>query len=249
MLKHEHMVKIGNFFFHYRNGLLPILFLLILVPSPELFSNPTIALIIGLGISVMGQLIRAVTIGLEYIIRGGKDRKIYAKDLVTTGMFSHCRNPLYVGNIAVSIGMAVASNSVLFFSVITPVILFIYTAIVMAEEDFLRNKFGEAYKEYARDVNRWVPNPKGITKTLESHKFAWRRMLLKEYNATFTGSLLGILLIMKAVYEHPAQYGDFSEKITTFVIIIVALTFTYLFVRFLKKTHRLDIEPDKHSIN
>jgi len=233
------MIKIGNFFFHNRNGLLPAFFLLILVPSRELFSNPTIALIIGLGISVMGQIIRGTTIGLVYIIRGGQNRKIYANDLVTTGIFSHCRNPLYVGNIAVGIGMGIASNSLFFFSVITPLILFVYIAIVAAEENFLRNKFGEAYNEYANDVNRWIPNLRGITKTFESHKFAWKRVLLKEYNSTFSGSLLGILLIMKAMYQHPAQYGDFSEKIIAFSVIIAALTLTYLFVRFLKKSNRV----------
>lgn len=236
------MVKIGNFFFHYRNGLLPVFFLLILVPSQELFSNPTIALCLGLGISIIGQLIRGLTIGLVYIIRGGQNRKIYAQDLVTTGIFSHCRNPLYVGNILVSVGMGVASNSVLFFSVITPLILFVYIAIVAAEENFLRNKFGAAYDEYTKDVNRWVPNLKGITKTFGSHNFAWKRVLLKEYNSTYTGSLLGILLIMKAVYEHQDQYGDFQEKVLTFGIIIGALTLTYLFVRFLKKSQRLQAD-------
>ncbi|HPW62164.1 MAG TPA: hypothetical protein PLJ13_07710 [Cyclobacteriaceae bacterium] len=100
------MVKIGNFLFHYRNVLLPVFFLLILVPAPELFQNPTIALVIGLGISIAGQLIRFITIGLVYIIRGGQNRKVYAQDLVTTGIFSHCRNPLYVGNIAVELAWA-----------------------------------------------------------------------------------------------------------------------------------------------
>ena len=157
------MIRIGNFFFHYRNVLLPISFLLILVPSPELFQNPTIALVLGLGISIAGQLIRFMTIGLVYIIRGGANRKIHAEDLVTTGIFFHCRNPLYVGNIAVSIGMAIASNSVLFFSFIAPFIIFVYIAIVLAEEDFLRKKFGAAFDQYTKDVNRWVPSLKGIS--------------------------------------------------------------------------------------
>jgi len=233
------MVKIGNFFFHYRNGLLPVFFLLILVPSPELFKNPTLALLIGLGISLSGQIIRFTTIGLVYIIRGGQNRKIYAKDLVTTGIFAHCRNPLYVGNIAVAIGMGVASNSILFFSVITPLILFVYISIVIAEEDFLRNKFGEAYDGYAKDVNRWIPNLKGIGATFQSHDFAWKRVILKEYNSTYTGTLLGILLIMKAFYEHPTQYGDFHGHTVSFAVIIITLTALYLFVRFLKKSHRL----------
>lgn len=233
------MVKIGNFLFHYRNVLLPVFFLLILVPAPELFQNPTIALVIGLGISIAGQLIRFITIGLVYIIRGGQNRKVYAQDLVTTGIFSHCRNPLYVGNIAVGIGMGVASNSVLFFSVITPLIIFTYIAIVAAEENFLRGKFGSAYDEYAKDVNRWLPNLKGISNTFKAHQFNWKRVLLKEYNSTFTGTLLGIMLIMKAHYEHPELYGDIQEKLTLFGIIILAVTIVYLFTKFLKKTHRL----------
>lgn len=233
------MVKIGNFLFHYRNVLLPVFFLLILVPAPELFQNPTIALVIGLGISIAGQLIRFLTIGLVYIIRGGQNRKVYAQDLVTTGIFSHCRNPLYVGNIAVGIGMGVASNSVLFFSVITPLIIFTYIAIVAAEENFLRGKFGSAYDEYTKDVNRWIPNLKGISNTFKAHQFNWKRVLLKEYNSTFTGTLLGIMLIMKANYEHPELYGDFQQKLTMFGIIILAVTAVYLFTKFLKKTHRL----------
>ena len=233
------MVKIGNFLFHYRNVLLPVFFLLILVPAPELLQNPTIALVIGLGISIAGQLIRFLTIGLVYIIRGGQNRKVYAQDLVTTGIFSHCRNPLYVGNIAVGIGMGVASNSVLFFSVITPLIIFTYIAIVAAEENFLRGKFGSAYDEYAKDVNRWLPNLKGISNTFKAHQFNWKRVLLKEYNSTFTGTLLGIMLIMKAHYEHPELYGDIQEKLTLFGIIILAVTIVYLFTKFLKKTHRL----------
>jgi Phospholipid methyltransferase len=184
-------------------------------------------------------LIRFLTIGLVYIIRGGQNRKVYAQDLVTTGIFSHCRNPLYVGNILVGIGMGVASNSVLFFSVITPLIIFTYIAIVAAEENFLRGKFGQAYDEYANDVNRWLPNLKGISKTFKAHQFNWRRVLLKEYNSTFTGTLLGIMLIMKAHYEHPELYGDIQEKLTLFGIIILAVTAVYLFTKFLKKTHRL----------
>jgi protein-S-isoprenylcysteine O-methyltransferase Ste14 len=233
------MVKIGNFLFHYRNILLPVFFLLILVPAPELFQNPTLALVIGLGISIAGQLIRFLTIGFVYIIRGGQNRKVYAQDLVTTGIFSHCRNPLYVGNIAVGIGMGVASNSVLFFSVITPLIIFIYIAIVAAEENFLRGKFGSAYDEYANDVNRWFPKLKGITTTFKAHQFNWKRVLLKEYNSTFTGTLLGIMLIMKAHYQHPELYGSIQEKLPLFILIIAAVTIIYLFIKFLKKTHRL----------
>ncbi|MES1225424.1 MAG: isoprenylcysteine carboxylmethyltransferase family protein, partial [Bacteroidota bacterium] len=148
------MVKLGNFLFRNRNGLFPVFYLMLFVPSPEVFNNPVTAMIIGFIITLCGQLIRVVTIGLAYIIRGGKDRRVYAEDLVTTGIFSHSRNPLYVGNILILVGLGVASNSLLFMVVFTPLFLFFYQAIVMAEEDFLFHKFGEQYNEYRRKVNR-----------------------------------------------------------------------------------------------
>ena len=87
------MIQIGNFFFKYRNLLFILLYLALFIPSSPIFSPEVFGesyylwpIIIGLVITVTGQLIRGVTIGLAYIIRGGKDGKVYAEDLVTTGL-------------------------------------------------------------------------------------------------------------------------------------------------------------------
>jgi protein-S-isoprenylcysteine O-methyltransferase Ste14 len=123
------MITIGNFFFKYRNWLFIILYLLLFVPSPPLFSGKVFGpdyylwpIIIGLLITITGQAIRGATIGLAYIIRGGKEGKVYAEELVTTGIFSHCRNPLYVGNILMLLGVgcylilySIQASSCLFF--------------------------------------------------------------------------------------------------------------------------------------
>lgn len=209
------------------------------MPSPDLFTNPTTALVIGFSVSIIGQLIRFLTIGLVYIIRGGQNRRIHAEGLVTSGIFSHCRNPLYVGNIGVAIGMGIASNSILFFSFITPMILFIYITIVAAEENFLRNKFGSEYDAYTGKVNRWLPNLNGIFETFKAHNFSWKRVLLKEYNSTYVGIMLGLLLVLKAHYKHPEFYGNFQDMLTVFGIWMIGITVIYLFVKVLKKTHIL----------
>lgn len=107
------MISIGNFFFKYRNNLFIFLYLLLFVPSPLLFSPDKFGekyylfpIILGLFITISGELIRGLTIGLAYIIRGGRDKKVYAEKLVTEGLFNHCRNPLYVGNILMLLGQA-----------------------------------------------------------------------------------------------------------------------------------------------
>ena len=55
-------------------------------------------------IAMSGLAVRGVVIGLAYIKRGGLNKKVYAANLVTEGMFSVCRNPLYVGNMLIYTG-------------------------------------------------------------------------------------------------------------------------------------------------
>ncbi|MGZ8227708.1 MAG: methyltransferase family protein, partial [Methylococcaceae bacterium] len=138
------MIQIGNFFFKYRNWVFIPMYLALFMPSPELLAGEQRywLIFIGLFITVSGQVIRCATIGLAYIDRGGKDKKVYASRLVTEGIFKHCRNPLYIGNILKLVGIGVLSNSLLYVALFIPVFLFIFQAIVLAEENFLRSKFG-----------------------------------------------------------------------------------------------------------
>ena len=45
----------------------------------------------GALVSMSGQLLRVLVIGLVYITRGGQDRRVWANALVDGGMFGHCR--------------------------------------------------------------------------------------------------------------------------------------------------------------
>ena len=235
------MITIGNFFFKYRNWLFIILYLLLFVPSPPLFSEKVFGpdyylwpVIIGLLITITGQAIRGVTIGLAYIIRGGKEGKVYAEQLVTTGIFNHCRNPLYVGNILMLLGVGVLSNSLLYVGVIMPLFLIIYQAIVLAEENFLRNKFGASFDQYCSRVNRWIPSLKGISSTINSMHFKWKRWILKEYNTQYVW-LTGIVLILLLKYPQLTNYDE-SKRNLLLWILIPFLLLMYGLVRYLKKS-------------
>ncbi len=232
------MVKLGNILFHNRNWLFPLFYLILFIPSPEVFNNPVTAMIIGFAVALLGQIIRVITIGLVYIIRGGKNRRVYADTLVTTGIFSHCRNPLYVGNILILVGLGIASNSVIFMAIATPLFLFFYQAIVRAEENFLRNKFGEEFDAYCSRVHRWIPSLKGIGKTLESMTFKWKRVIIREYTSTYIWLTGAVLIVMKHFYNHEERF-DFQQNLNYFIVILIVLGVLYLFTRWLKKSKRL----------
>ncbi len=232
------MIQIGNFFFKYRNLLFILLYGLLFLPSPELFTEnifhaayKTWPLIIGLFVTVLGQAIRGATIGLAYIVRGGKDKKVYAEHLVSTGIFSHCRNPLYVGNILMLLGVGILANSLIYVAIIMPLFLFIYQAIVLAEENFLRGKFGADFDAYCSRVNRWIPSLKGIGATFSSMEFNWKRWVLKEYTTQFIW-LAGIALLIIRLYQ-------IEDVITNSIYAVIILAIGYAIVRYLKKSGKM----------
>ncbi|MCW3117217.1 MAG: S-isoprenylcysteine methyltransferase [Chitinophagaceae bacterium] len=232
------MVKLGNFLFRNRNGLFPIFYLMLFVPSKLVFHNPVTAMVIGFSVTLVGQLVRIATIGLVYIMRGGRNRRVYAEELVTTGIFAHCRNPLYVGNILILAGLGIASNSLIFMVVFLPLFLLFYQAIVMAEENFLENKFGEQYRDYRRKVNRWIPNLRGISKTISSMEFNWKRVVIREYNSTYIWMTGAVLIIVKHFYLHDEQF-DLTANLPLLTGILAGLLCLYLFARYLKKSKTL----------
>jgi protein-S-isoprenylcysteine O-methyltransferase Ste14 len=237
------MVRIGNFFFRVRNGLFPVAYVLLFVPSPPVFADYRTALLLGLAVAVLGQGVRAITIGLDYIIRGGRNRRVYAEKLVSGGIFAHCRNPLYVGNFLLLVGVGIASNSLLFLAAAIPFFAFAYWAIIAAEENFLRGKFGAEYDEYCARVNRIVPNFAGLSETLAGMRFNWRRLINVEYGTTY----LWMAALVLVTYMNARQAGEFTRHpggrwVLTVVLLVVSLG--YLAARIAKKTGRLEDPQD-----
>lgn len=233
------MVRLGNFFFRCRNGLFPAAYLLLFCPSPRLLNDAALAAALGLALALAGQGLRALTIGLAYIVRGGKNRQVYANALVQEGVFAHCRNPLYVGNFLILAGLGLVANSVLFAIIGIPFFLLAYSAIIAAEEDYLRRKFGQEFDEYCARVPRLVPHFAGLGQTLRDMRFHWQRLIVKEYGSTYAWTAGAILLMLKNYWIghdiHPAP----SWVIGTLLASLAFLTFLYGLARYLKKTQTL----------
>jgi len=235
------MIRLGNFLFKYRNLIFPLLFfLMILGTKPFLGNRQTDAWIYVTGfiIALGGQVIRALTIGLAYIVRGGRDKKVYADTLVTNGIFAHCRNPLYLGNILIVSGLGVVADSAVFYFIGIPFFVLAYMAIIKAEENFLSGKFGEDYRQYCGRVSSLIPDLSGIGTTLKSMTFNWRRLLVKEYGTTYAWITVMIVLIVKNQYIRNGH--ELSGPVIWFSSLsFIAATILYSVVRYLKKTRRL----------
>lgn len=222
------MVKIGNFLFHYRNILFPLFYAALFIPSADLMPT-SLSLIVGSLIILSGILVRSITIGLVYIVRGGSKRKIHAENLVTDGIYQVCRNPMYLGNLLLIFGFGIFANSILFAVLFFTLFCFIYAAIIKAEENFLSGKFGKEYMDYVGSTNALIPNLGRLPGAFAGRSLDFRRIVKKEYNSLFI-YFSGILLLL-LYYNH--------ISFISFVVWFITLLILYVMVRGLKKNKKL----------
>ena len=76
--------------------------------------------------------------------------------LVTTGVFSVSRNPLYLGGVCVLVGLALALNLAWVFVLLLPTLIASHYVLIAPEERYLAAKFGATYRTYAATVPRWI---------------------------------------------------------------------------------------------
>jgi protein-S-isoprenylcysteine O-methyltransferase Ste14 len=78
------------------------------------------------------------------------------RTLVTTGIHSWSRNPIYLGMFLVygGVGLAVRSPWILILAL--PLAVTIRYGVVAREEAYLERRFGVAYRDYKARVRRWL---------------------------------------------------------------------------------------------
>lgn len=218
------LVKHGNFWFRYRGALLPISVVLLLVPSPVVCpAGPVGVGLAGLGVALAGQAIRCATIGLVYIIRGGRDHKVHAETLVTQGIYNHVRNPMYLGNFLLIAGFALASNRWVFLLAGSAIAIYVHVAIVAAEEHFLRGRFGAEYDAYCARTPRFFPRLAGLGGTLRGYTFDLRRVIAQEYQKPFGWPAMIAAVILVNLWL--AGLWDRSGPVVVTMLVLIALRF------------------------
>lgn len=112
---------------------------------------------IGLGVLLIAGGFALGFSGRSTFVRVGTNVNPYkpSSALVTTGIFAHVRNPMYVGMalVVAGIGIALASDWTLVLLVVAA--LTVHFGVVKREERYLTAKFGNAYRQYMQSVPRY----------------------------------------------------------------------------------------------
>jgi protein-S-isoprenylcysteine O-methyltransferase Ste14 len=141
--------------FNYRSYTpIPLLLAILILAKPAPASLAT-----GLVITVLGESLRIWAVRHA----GGATRTTgkpgAGDELITHGPFAYVRNPLYLGNFILSLGLCLMAWAWMPWMLLVFLALFgfQYRLIISLEEENLRKIFGRTYEEYLANVPRFIP--------------------------------------------------------------------------------------------
>ena len=185
-LEHE-FENSGNWLFKRRSWL-PVLLVVTGITVMYLGNRQAILFdlrneMIFLGVSLLGQIIRIITVGYAPKNTSGRNtlNGQIADELNITGIYSFLRHPLYLGNFFMWLGPVLFLRSFWFTVVFGLIYWLYYERIMFAEEQFLRRKFGDKYDKWSETVSSFIPCSFNFIPP--KLPFSIKNVLKREYNS------------------------------------------------------------------
>lgn len=181
-------------------------------------------------ISFSGLLIRVLVAG--YVPRGTSGRNTRwqaAETLNTTGMYSIVRNPLYLGNFVICLGVFLFVQ-VWWLVLIAVVGSYLYhERIVFAEEDYLEKKFGSTFLDWAKKTPAFWPRFENWQKP--ELPFSFKTVIRREFSTMFSivASLTALSIAADLFSERKLEIEP------SWVVFFLTGLLSYCTVLFLKK--------------
>jgi lipid A Kdo2 1-phosphate O-methyltransferase len=243
----EEFDKQGNFLFRWRTYVPGVILIvsLFLLPTVlywgDTYSSNLAYTVVCFAVSMLGLIIRCITIGYTPARTSGRNTKQQVADVVNqTGIYSTVRHPLYLGNFLMYFGVVLLIKSPLFAGIFVLFFYLYYERIMFAEEFFLRGKFGEDYLKWANSTPAFIPSWKKYKPA--NLEFSFKNVLKREYPGLY--GIVVIFTIMDIGILYFNEQGRFSqgflEALRPEQIWFFAIgTIFYIIVRILVKTTKL----------
>lgn len=186
------MIYYGEHLFRYR-GQLPLIIIIIAIPIIATTSYYNILPIeyqnivqyCSILLSICGLFLRCYITGTTPEDTSGRNRKKQiANTLNTTGAYSIVRNPLYLANYLIWIGLASYSLSYILCIIISLLFIIYYERIIIVEEKFLSEKFKVKYDIFCQKTPIFFPSFRNYQKS--NYPFSIKNILRQEYSSTLS---------------------------------------------------------------
>ena len=195
---------------------------------------------LGLFLCLFGLSIRCMTIGYAAENTSGRNTKAQmANSINTTGLYSVVRHPLYVGNFFMWLGVAMLVMSISFAVIFILFFFLYYERIILAEEDYIKNKFGNVFDDWARRTPLIIPALKQWKSS--NRKFSWKKILKQEKTGFM--ALFLVIFIFECVFNIH-RGGRIVNFNSLWFILMLSSVVIYSVLKFLK--YNTDILSDSY---
>jgi protein-S-isoprenylcysteine O-methyltransferase Ste14 len=141
--------------------------------------------LVCVAVAAAGLLVRVKVVGHAPFGTSGRNQaEQRAESLTTTGLYSVVRHPLYLGNALMFAGLAMVPGVWYLPVIVVLGTALYYERIMLVEEAFLEEKYGDAFRRWAAATPAVWPAPRRWT--APALPFAWRMALRAESYAAFT---------------------------------------------------------------
>jgi protein-S-isoprenylcysteine O-methyltransferase Ste14 len=177
---------------------------------------------LGLLVALAGQALRFYTLGQVQDGTSGQGAVLEARALNTRGPYAHVRNPLYLGNLGLCIGLMMLAHDGWVLALGLAFFFGEYHFIIRAEEAFLREQFGERFTAYCGVVRRWVPRLSPASTGALRAGFDWRRALKKEHNPFAAWASGALALLAWQAWQAGALSGSLAVGLGAAEVAVLA---------------------------
>jgi len=182
-------VKVGTWFFRWRSYTpIPVIAILLGVvftcPAQQDTGNlgTQVLTALGIALAIVGEAVRFLTLGQVPEGTSGQGTRLEASALNTQGPYAHVRNPLYLGNLGICLGLLLIAHRAWAYAIGISFFLLQYFFIIRAEESFLQEQYGGRFQRYTELVPRWIPRLTPAYPGRVREHFDFARALKKEHN-------------------------------------------------------------------
>jgi protein-S-isoprenylcysteine O-methyltransferase Ste14 len=141
----------------YAAALAVAILLAVTVPLPWI-SGTLGEFLFAVGVLLLAGGIAMIVLAIRALSRAGTTVSPMqpAVQLVTSGPYAISRNPIYLGNTVVMVGIALIAGSPWFIILGVAAAFATSLLTIRSEERHLELRFGRRYREYAKRVRRWI---------------------------------------------------------------------------------------------
>jgi protein-S-isoprenylcysteine O-methyltransferase Ste14 len=144
------LLELGENLFQWRHYTIIPAMMIVLLFSATTPRSATVGTIL----IMLGTLARIYTVA--FLAEDSSDGHLHDQ-LITSGPFALVRNPLYISNLIITLGVAFYSGAIVVGILVLGFFVFQYHCISRYEEQTLLAKFGDEYQRYMERVPAWVP--------------------------------------------------------------------------------------------